>query len=147
MELLRNAASNIVVLDMPEGIDVRRSMVKGSIVIPELWADRWDRVMEFEPKGRLALVLEALLKTIIVHQLAHWLADIDAPHSLLDGCRLLSLSATAKPVRPELKENSGSIVDSEPGDYVEMRAGGGMTGFDDSRDDGVSMFVLRSMQH
>jgi hypothetical protein len=44
MELLCNAASNIVVLDMPEGIDVRHSMVKGSIVIPEWWVDRWDCV-------------------------------------------------------------------------------------------------------
>ena len=144
VELLRSTAPDIVVLDMPDNTDLRHPMVKGSIAIPDCWADRWDKVMGFEPKSRLALVLEAVMMAMMVHQLAHWLADLDGPHSLLEGCRSLSLDDAAKLVRPELKER-GSTVD--PGDYIEVNAGGGMIGFDDSRDDGVLMLVRCPMRH
>jgi hypothetical protein len=81
---------------MQDDEDVRHSMVRGSIVIPDNWADRWDRVMAFrvEPESRLALVLEAVLKAIIVHQLTHWLSHFAGSYTLLEGCRLPILAGT-----------------------------------------------------
>jgi hypothetical protein len=137
LQLIRSTAPNIVILDLESDADVYHPSVKGSIVIPEFLAVRWDRVMVFEPESRLALVIEAILKGIIVHQLAHWLADLDGSLSLLESYSLLSLDDTAKPARVELKERGRQV---DPGDYVEKTAGGGIPGYEVERDDGAPLF-------
>jgi hypothetical protein len=127
-KLIRSTTSNIVIVDVHGIVDLRHPTNSArSIVIPEYWADTWDRVMEFEPDSLLALVLEAILKVMLVHKQAHWLSALEGSHTLLEGFRSLNLDDSAN-----LDERGEEI---EPGDYVETIAGGGIADFDPTRDD------------
>jgi hypothetical protein len=131
-KIIRIRAPNIVILDIRGHADILHPTIgSGSIVVPQCWADRWDRAMDFEPDSRLALALEAYLKVVIVHQLAHWLSASEGPHTLLESFHSLSLDDTAKSL--------GFARGMDPGYYVEMVGGGGIVSFDEDRDDSASI--------
>jgi hypothetical protein len=79
-KLIRSSAPDVIILD----IRGDPTIGSGFIVVPQRWADRWDRAMDFEPDSRLAIALEVLLNVVIVHQLAHWLSAYEGPHALLE---------------------------------------------------------------
>jgi len=68
---------NLLILDQPAqagyGLHLREPGKWPYICITKFWVQEWVIAMAFDPRRRLALALEALLRATLVHELSHWI--------------------------------------------------------------------------
>lgn len=175
INLIRNNPPDLLILDQPAqdgyGLHLQQQGHWPYICITKFWFDQWTLAMAFDPKRRLALALEAVLRATLAHEFSHWIFTLVSkyylqsiqciykvqsvgPHSqeYLDAFNqqnLSSLSAQAtqdgeQKSTPKSMQADWTGSGGKAGSYGELKGGGGIIGFNISRDDGMcsSLFFL-----
>jgi hypothetical protein len=78
VNIIRDHPPDVLILNQPAYVGYGSHLPNRwpYISVSKFWVDQWTLAMAFDPKRRLALALESVLRSILVHEVAHWLFSL-----------------------------------------------------------------------
>lgn len=79
VNIIRDHPPDVLILDQPANAGYCGLHLPDRwpyICVSKFWVDQWTLAMAFDPKRRLALALESVLRGTLVHEVAHWLFSL-----------------------------------------------------------------------
>lgn len=95
VNIIRDHPPDVLILDQPANAGYCGLHLPDHwpyICVSKFWVDQWTLAMAFDPKRRLTLALESVLRGTLVHEVAHWLFSLVKKISFKDWSILTKYS-------------------------------------------------------